>query len=684
MKVGPCMECGSVSYTLSSNASSMAADLWLTSLMAVLFTYTDGYCCYPFRAGQVLLALCSHVSGANPVRRRFLQLKILEFLIREVGLEYNLRNRQLLGLSGSNSCYSTPQSTNRSLVAPGSSRGVTAPSSGRSSVAPTTAGASVSRLGSAIAVAAAAVVDVPASTDNCPVGDKRQIEYKVLPAEPAAQQRQQQLQQQSHTVHAEHTLIIPAAGTAGIAPRHAGSIVKVRKGGGKQRSSTPELYTMAAGRRAGGVTSYSRVAARQRRKSGTAATAAAGDVSRTSVKLAVRRFEAAAAAAAAAPSAADVRAPSAGRRLVLPSQTAAAMTAQSSSSSMSRPNPHQQQILQPRPPEARLPAVTAAVSLYRGARVVAQSQSDVAGQRSRQGTCRSVTAMVAGSKASQCMSSNSVHSSDYGTDSNSPSSNDGASTDHDSSTSCSSDQASPRQDLDGDTPPSMLRKQRPQQPQLTGDTSVDDRLITEWEEQTGCDFIFDGLSDHEEEDNASQSDDAAAGTSHAHSSLDHLITQQTSEAPIGRAVPPLTLGLPGTQQATPASAAATATDSDDDYRPGFDLEEDFERMMHAEEAGGPDNSHWPVSSSDSDSDDSSYIAAGRQHSGSEDSGPEDSADDDHRHDRALGQPIAAAGGGDSGVDALGLQDDELEEQLLVSDTFRAHHASTVTSTAQHR
>jgi len=75
----------------------------------------------------VLLALCHQTGGANQVRRRFLQLKVLEFLAREASLEYMCLHN--LGASPGSSCCSTPLSTSRtanSYRTP-SARGVTDP-----------------------------------------------------------------------------------------------------------------------------------------------------------------------------------------------------------------------------------------------------------------------------------------------------------------------------------------------------------------------------------------------------------------------------------------------------------------------------------------------------------------------------------------------------------------------------
>jgi hypothetical protein len=75
---------------------------------------------------QVLLALCRQTGGANQVRRRFLQLKVLEFLAREASLEYMCAHNQLAPSPSSSAC-STPLSTTRTATGRscrGSARGV--------------------------------------------------------------------------------------------------------------------------------------------------------------------------------------------------------------------------------------------------------------------------------------------------------------------------------------------------------------------------------------------------------------------------------------------------------------------------------------------------------------------------------------------------------------------------------
>lgn len=64
---------------------------------------------------QVLLALCRHTGGAHQVRRRFLQLKVLEFIVREASLEYMCLHNQLAASPSSSSC-STPLSTSRTAA----------------------------------------------------------------------------------------------------------------------------------------------------------------------------------------------------------------------------------------------------------------------------------------------------------------------------------------------------------------------------------------------------------------------------------------------------------------------------------------------------------------------------------------------------------------------------------------
>ncbi|KAF6261766.1 hypothetical protein COO60DRAFT_721474 [Scenedesmus sp. NREL 46B-D3] len=90
-----------------------------------LLHFTRHYYKLPYAAGQtvaacskghikVLLALCRHTGGANLIRRRFLQLRVLDFLMRELSLEHALLAKR--HGQGSSSCATTPASTARSSV----------------------------------------------------------------------------------------------------------------------------------------------------------------------------------------------------------------------------------------------------------------------------------------------------------------------------------------------------------------------------------------------------------------------------------------------------------------------------------------------------------------------------------------------------------------------------------------
>jgi serine/threonine protein kinase len=72
----------------------------------------------------VLLEMAARAQAGGGARRRFLQLHVLDFLLRELSLEHSARHRALLSSRTGTSAVSTPASTARQLSSRRTSRGV--------------------------------------------------------------------------------------------------------------------------------------------------------------------------------------------------------------------------------------------------------------------------------------------------------------------------------------------------------------------------------------------------------------------------------------------------------------------------------------------------------------------------------------------------------------------------------
>lgn len=563
---------------------------------------------------QVLLALGSHAGGANLVRRRFLQLKVLEFLIRELSLEYSLHLGRHGGLSGNTSICSTPQSSYRSLAAPSNSKSVTHHSSGTRLNAATVATPvlTASRLRLAATGTAAdegagcrthqAVQGVQPHNSDSDFTPQRALQPKP-PDHPRAP--------------AGHTSNLAVTGLGGNVMQQKGVSDRTTAPGGAQG---PPLK----GRQSPGVASYSRVAARRQRPA--AAAACSGTPVKSLVQQAVQRFEAAAAAAQPVP------------RLSLNGNFARTSNGGHSGG----------------------PAALEGTPAKGPGQSQRSSSSDGSGSPATHREPSLALSSRGGSGASTPVGAE-LFSSPVPGGSNLSS----------------------------------------KQPQLTGDASLDDEMITEWEERTGQEFVFEGLSsdeDDNDDDVAAESDDhsslsAEQGAPHSRRSSDSSSKSGGSSSRSGgsvsstesagfvgsRPVPRLFLVQQnGTQAAAAAaiSGAEASDDAGDSYRPGLDLEDDFERMMEAEADGGFDGSSDDGSSS-------SYIAAGSPYSGSPRSSCSNQ-DPGHPAAEVAAEPTesianteaaAAADRGDVShaadeKDVPALRDEELDEQLLVSDTHR--------------
>lgn len=596
------------------------------------------------------------------MRRRFLQLKILDFLVRELSLEHNLLIKNNLLTSRSNSCCSTPQSSSRSLVAPSSGRCLLAagPSSSRAGYAQAP-GTPVSRLStvSLTPIKGQGSVTAVATTPQLLLQDQHDMSKDT----PAAAR--------PVTPVAACCDSAAAAAVASLTQqKQAGSRLRGRSSCRRSRASTPELPS-TAGRRSPGIASYSRVVAKQRHRSATAAAVpviSAADVSPgTSVKQAVKLFEAAAAAAASPPAGPcrGRRVQSAGRRLLLPSSlTAGGVTAvrDTASTRSKEAQELKQQSFISRPPEASRPTASAG----RGFRGV--PRLTLAGPAGGNAVC-----LEKAGSSDAAVSSPALHDD----------ADELGRKEVDRPRSCtpveggsSSGKSSSEKSLDphmGSEVSSMRSKPSPKA-QPIGDLSWDEQSSSASDEQSDHRLHSDGILSSGDE-------------------LDDVGVAETSPGPGMRSVPRLVFNAPNNLQ-TSATAAQTAaaviaeseTDAESEYKPGLDLEEDFERMMLAEESG-LDGDGWNLSSTgsgDADSECSSLIAAGR----------EDCASlEDERQQQSVSVPAAPSstcasspllplgkaalkgveGAGRSVVlEGCGVHDEELEEQLLVVDAGEAH------------
>lgn len=473
---------------------------------------------------KVLLALCRHTGGANLVRRRFLQLKVLDFLVRELSVEHNLKALQTGGFNSS--CCSTPHSTAYSQA------------SGRALAALAAASAWTARgLGSAAgveeqeqAVPAHVVEDHTALTERGLSGLLTSSFSSVQPAEASAVQLGR-----TEAWHLQQQELLAAADIAACTAADVSGSSLYPTSALACSSSSP---VSAQGVVQLSPTSGQKGALQIQRQADKSLDIVCTPV-RGSVLSAVRLFEAAAAAAAQSPPA-SVPAPAAGSPAGCgqrSSKQVAPVVAAATPTVTSNLGYEQQACLSPvasQSPDAWSMSCTAGVG---------------------------TTEMTAG----------------------------------------------------------VLRNGGLvyEQPQLTGDASFDGQLIEAWEEQTGLAFAFNGLS--------REGSEVTAGEEEEGEGFEGLCEYGSTESLDGRrssqqGVPRLALGgaaLALQVTACPAGTGGLSARPDSarsegsaaSYRPGLDLEEDFERLMSAEESGR--QATFDFSDEDSSSDCSGFIAAGR-------------------------------------------------------------------------
>jgi hypothetical protein len=447
------------------------------------------------------------------VRRRFLQLKVLEFLAREASLEYMCHNNQLAASPGSSSC-STPLSTSRTAAScRASARGSTDPGWTGAAAGPATAAA-----GWELGMPPKAALGVlPASGGNgCSLQDSARggSSSRLWVSSPGCQSRS--VRSTQNTPRSLHYSVVHGSTGRAASPQQLHSDAMSHTAA-MQPPLSFELQTFPAEGRDMLLTGTSGLlantsslpggcTAQSERSSvdgagGTVLETARQHLHQTSklgskIKAAVEALETAAAAVrpqlrlqpqppkAAAPAAAAGRRQPGHQRLVCASDhTQEAPPALNS-------NPSRCPAHQPSTPQAlqqlkgSSQAVTAIPQIPR--LKLPTTSSGPGSSCSKNPMQRSGT--VAGGQLTNCSGSLD-------------------------SCSCSSqDAASPRADILGYEVPASLRSQRRvKQPELTGDASFDNIIIDNWELETGLEFQFDCLSEGSEE--GSESDRSSISSS---------------------------------------------------------------------------------------------------------------------------------------------------------------------------
>ncbi|KAF8065888.1 hypothetical protein HT031_002949 [Scenedesmus sp. PABB004] len=523
---------------------------------------------------RVLLALARHAGGTNLVRRRFTQLRVLDFLVREAGLEHGLAALTAGFDSSSSSCASTPASSARR------GRGGSPPGSARGG-------------GAALLLEAAAR---PEAAQACAAtaGDAELTERGV-----------------SGLLRSSLASGLPAAGAPAGAAQPQSRQASPPPVAGRHSSRSSSGGGSSGGSSAAATPTYSRVAARQRRNS------RGGEQPVSAVKSAVRLFEAAAAAAAAAspprprppPSAAGLRHARGVHRLVGPPAAApvalGAPAAAGAASAVQAPL-----AMRPRPPGGPRPAGPRAAGLDGGG--AGAGAAPRVPLLALGGVCGGPGAPAPPAAGQPLASPRSCSSPE-------PPSSRG-----------SSRAGSP-----------APRGSRAAQPELTGDASMDAQLIDEWEARTGLTFAFDGLSDAEQQ--GSWDGEEGGGEERE---------DEEERGPGGAAA--AGAAAVGPARGADAGSGGDAGSGAGSYRPGLDLEEDFQRLMLAE---GGDAGSWDASSSGEASDDGgdgwgspagsadAALSGARARRGGSDAGGSDDVGDAGSSSDSLGSPRARLGEG---------------------------------------
>lgn len=424
---------------------------------------------------QVLLALCRQTGGAHQVRRRFLQLKVLEFLAREASLEYMCRHNQLAA-SPSSSCCSTPLSTSRTAASRRTSaRGATDP--GWAGAAAVAAGASHSAVVSA------------------GPGDPPGLSLAALLASGGAGAGGLSYREGS------------ARSARGLSGSRLWGSSPGSQAGNRPAAQNPQGSTRTKAASAGGATEGPARSGQQSSSSAGAGALLLGQQQQQGLKLgskvkaAVEALESAAAAVrpqlqptppkTGAPSGAVGRRQPGHQRLVSTVQTAAAgpQVPKLKLSHLGSPS------------TADAAAAPGSGSSPKGSPI----QSRVAWQVLEPTAEEDAAAGGQG----PALAGGHAHSSSS-----------------DAGSSAGSPPASPRADILGYEVPASVRSQRRvKQPQLTGDASMDNIIIDNWERETGLEFQFDGLSDDDEGGSGGSSEDGDDGSDRGGSRSRHPASQ---------------------------------------------------------------------------------------------------------------------------------------------------------------
>jgi hypothetical protein len=510
---------------------------------------------------QVLLELCRHTGGANLVRRRFLQLKVLDFLMRELSLEHALQTGQQHGLGGS-SCATTPASTARSSVR-STFGALTARGRGMTAAATAAAPAAAAAAGVGGAMQADAEAAEDALTERGVSGLlSSSLSSLSVAREAEQQQQQQQNSSRSCAPVAEEGVRTPAAKRQAAASVDAdGDACSFQPPQAKQAavSSLHSDVSTSSGH-------SNAESAKQLAMPAEAGNSHSSPPRMCSVLSRVQKFEAAAAAAAQAKAALVEKSP---QRL---------------------------------PPPGRQPGSGCVVSVNVG--VAAAAASSCKALRTPQPPSEEGPGVVLGFNRAR-LSAAGLVGQGSGLSSSGGGSKD-SSVVEDRRNDSAADEASGTVDLS-----SSHETAEDQQPAVGPDDNAEDAWA--WSEDMGSES--ESLSPGSSSPSHQFSPDRqrlGSSSSEADSRM-----QPIRGAAVRPVIPRLAFGMPASP--APAAAAVTAlavVHSDDasdggDCRPGFDLEEDFRRMMDEEEAGMQGN--WDFSSEyeDSGSECSSLIAAGR-------------------------------------------------------------------------
>lgn len=458
---------------------------------------------------QVLLALCRQTGGAHQVRRRFLQLKVLEFLAREASLEYMCHHNQLAASPGSSSC-STPLSTSRTAAS--------CRASARGSTDPGWAGAAAAAPAAAAAGWELGMPPIALSMVLALGGDGRSLQgsarggtsSRLWVTSPGCQSRSARSTQ--NTPRSFHSRVVhTSTGRAARQPQqdssstsHAAAVrpplsfelpTSSAKGRDVLLTSTSGLLTTTSSLPGGGCTAHS-----ERSSCGGAEGAAPAPGQHlqqapklgSKIKAAVEALESAAAAVrpqlrpqpqppkAATPAAAAGRRQPGHQRLVCASDPAQAAPPALDSSPSRGQQAHQASTTQAVQQPASASLTVAAVPQI--PRLKLPTMSSGPGSSCSKSPMQVSRAAAEGQLTERCSSLDSSRSGS------------------------SQEAASPRADIGGyEVPASLLSQRRVKQPQLTGDASFDNIIIDNWERETGLEFQFDGLSEGREEGSESDS-----------------------------------------------------------------------------------------------------------------------------------------------------------------------------------